>query len=105
MSILIKGIDKPTDCFFCPFKNLTVEPFVLCYKDKCPVIKVDKDSPIDDELIKASVEFALGELRYCDRNICTENEYNGVSCDECEVAKYYNIEDDDSPCLNCERKE
>lgn len=38
---------------------------------------------------------------YCDRNICTKNEYNGVSCDECEVAKYNNLEDDDSPCLNC----
>lgn len=39
---------------------------------------------------------------YCDRNICTENEYNGVSCDECEIAKNYNLEDDDSPCMNCE---
>lgn len=38
---------------------------------------------------------------YCDRNICTKNEYNGVSCDECEVAKYHNLEDDDSPCQNC----
>lgn len=38
---------------------------------------------------------------YCDRNICTENEYNGVSCDECEIAKYHNLEDDDTPCLNC----
>lgn len=38
---------------------------------------------------------------YCDRNICTENEYNGVSCDECWIAQNYNLEDDDSPCLNC----
>jgi hypothetical protein len=39
--------------------------------------------------------------RYCDRNICTRNEYNGISCDECEVAKYHNLEDDDSPCRDC----
>lgn len=25
-----------------------------------------------------------------------------LSCDECEVAKYHNLEDDDSPCQNCE---
>ena len=27
------------------------------------------------------------ELKYCDRNICIKNEYNGISCDECEVTK------------------
>lgn len=102
MSVLIKGMDKPTECFFCPFKNVPTEPFTFCRKDNCPVIKVDKDSPIDEELIKASVEYAHAVLaRYCERNICTENEYNGVSCDECEIAKYHNLEDDDSPCLNC----
>jgi len=25
---------------------------------------------------------------YCDRNICTNNEYNGVGCDECQVTKH-----------------
>lgn len=25
-----------------------------------------------------------------------------LSCDECEVAKYHNLEDDDTPCQNCE---
>lgn len=25
--------------------------------------------------------------KYCDRNICVSNEYNGVGCDECEVTK------------------
>lgn len=24
---------------------------------------------------------------YCDRNICIENEYNGIQCDECKVTK------------------
>lgn len=56
------------------------------------------------------------EPRYCDRNICMTNEYNGIECDECEVTKHnerikkcescyiaqnYNLEDDDSPCMNC----
>lgn len=41
------------------------------------------------------------EPRSCDRDICASNEVNGVSCDECEVAKYHNLEDDDSLCLNC----
>lgn len=25
--------------------------------------------------------------KYCDRNICIKNEYNGIGCDECEVTK------------------
>lgn len=27
------------------------------------------------------------EPKYCDRNICLRNEYNGMGCDECEVTK------------------
>ncbi len=27
------------------------------------------------------------EQKYCDRNICTSNDYNGIGCDECEVTK------------------
>ncbi len=27
------------------------------------------------------------EAKYCDRNICIKNEYNGIGCDECEVTK------------------
>ncbi len=41
------------------------------------------------------------EPKYCDHNICVSNEYNGISCDECEVTKsqepncpYYVIDDD-----------
>ena len=55
----------------------------------------------DSESRICSLYRPTAEPRSCDRNICTENEYNGVSCDECEVAKYHNLEDDDSPCLNC----
>ena len=63
---------------------------------------------VADWLMRDAIEVAplkmppAAEQRSCDRNICTENEYNGVSCDECEVAKNYNLEDDDSPCMNCE---
>lgn len=27
------------------------------------------------------------EPKYCDRNICIKNEYNGIGCNECEVTK------------------
>ena len=37
-----------------------------------------------DTLIKASVK---QEPKYCDRNICVSNEYNGIGCNECEVTK------------------
>ena len=30
------------------------------------------------------------EQKYCDRNICVSNEYNGIGCDECEVTKSQN---------------
>ena len=29
----------------------------------------------------------LQEPVYCDRNICIQNEYNGIGCEDCEVAK------------------
>jgi len=32
--------------------------------------------------VKAEAE---QEPKYCDRNICIKNEYNGIGCDECEV--------------------
>ena len=33
------------------------------------------------------VAIPSAEPRYCDRNICLRNEYNGIGCDECEVTK------------------
>ena len=33
------------------------------------------------------VAIPSAEPRYCDRNICLKNEYNGIGCDECEVTK------------------
>jgi hypothetical protein len=34
------------------------------------------------------------EPRYCDRNICLRNEYNGIGCDECEVTKSQQLSGD-----------
>ena len=62
------------------------------------------DVYIDSECVDAAFAavFLKGGEKYCDRNICASNEVNGISCDECEVAKYHNLEDDDTPCQNCE---
>ena len=37
-----------------------------------------------DTMMKKGV---VQEPKYCDRNICIQNEYNGIGCDECEVTK------------------
>ena len=39
------------------------------------------------------------EPKYCDRNICTSNEYNGIECEECEVTKSQILElEQQEPC-------
>lgn len=40
-------------------------------------------------IINAQLDKLKEELqeKYCDRNICIQNEYNGIGCDECEVTK------------------
>lgn len=64
----------------------------------------DKDTIFDEMMKKDGVvcgssyeEFILNNLdrlggkeqepKYCDRNICVSNEYNGIGCDECEITK------------------
>jgi len=39
------------------------------------------------ELVVKVLPSAKQEPKYCDRNICMKNEYNGIGCDECEVTK------------------
>ncbi len=39
------------------------------------------------EVLKERLTALEQEQKYCDRNICTSNEYNGIRCEECEVAK------------------
>lgn len=29
----------------------------------------------------------IDEPKYCDRNICLQNEYKGIGCKDCEVTK------------------
>lgn len=52
---------------------------------------ISTDTPDD-------IEYVIGLLnelssanpqdpKYCDRNICVSNEYNGIGCDECEITK------------------
>lgn len=38
------------------------------------------------------------EPKYCDRNICIKNEYDGIGCDKCEVTK------SQEPCDDCVSK-
>lgn len=33
------------------------------------------------------VEEQQGEKKYCDRNLCLKNEYNGIGCEDCDVMK------------------
>ena len=40
-----------------------------------------------DTIINA-LKNRIGECeKYCDRNVCVFNEYNGIGCNECEVTK------------------
>ena len=38
-------------------------------------------------ICKDILDYLEKEPKYCDRNICLKNEYNGIGCDECEVTK------------------
>ncbi len=42
---------------------------------------------ISPEDVKSLPPVNPQEPKYCDRNICTKNEYNGIGCNECEVTK------------------
>jgi len=39
------------------------------------------------EVYAMAIKALRQEPKYCDRNICIKNEYNGIGCDECEVTK------------------
>ena len=48
-----------------------------------------------DTVFKMAIQALEQEPKYCDRNICLKNEYNGIGCDECEVG---------NPCLYCKHE-
>ena len=50
---------------------------------------------VADLCVKQEPPVRPQEPKYCDRNICIKNEYNGISCDECEVG---------NPCLYCKHE-
>ena len=96
--------EMPKTCAYCPYA-LHCIGFI-----SCDLVRVRGDirTKLYGDITKRPDGCPLEEVedenqtpRYCDRNICASNEVNGVSCDECWVAQNYNLEDDDSPCLNC----
>lgn len=113
MSVLIKGMDMPKSCGECHFlsypfnvpvcsvtRQIPTYPFSETLEEAlskrmngCPLVEITED---EENWLDAMNTF------YCDRNICASNEVNGISCDECEIAKYHNLEDDDNLCQNCE---
>ena len=124
MSVLVKGMKMPISCGECFFYNgggcFVTMSIVLLKRDEdkpewCPLVEVSEGQ--EEWLDGMNVLYGEDEEpRYCDRNICFRNEYNGIECDECEVtkhnerikkcgeceiAKYHNLEDDDSPCRDC----
>ena len=54
--------------------------------DKIHELYQDKPMTLTDALDMA-IKALEQEPKYCDRNICLKNEYNGIGCNECEVTK------------------
>lgn len=105
MSVLIKGMRMPHDCFECPLSIPPISddsPYWMCGANamsvheartaecrpyNCPLVEVSdgQEEWLDGMNVLYGEE---EEPRYCDRNICFRNEYNGIECDECEVTKH-----------------
>lgn len=87
--------EMPKTCAYCRYRLRTTRNVM------CSLVPIEGDITKRPEKCPLDEVYEKAEPRYCDRNICTENEYNGISCDTCYIAQNYNLEDDDSPCLNC----
>ena len=46
--------------------------------------------------------YQLEYEKTCDRNICTQNEYNGIGCNECEVSEHHRDICRDTKCISKE---
>lgn len=58
------------------------------------VINCDADAETKCKMISnilTAEHHYFEEAMYCDRNICALNEYNGIGCDDCEVAKSQDV--------------
>lgn len=116
MSVLIKGMEMPKSCAECRFKghggydefiewcDLTNKKLgywgntkAKWYHERkpfCPLVEVDETAILDGwEKVYPDGE----EVR--DKSECVVG-CDGY-CEECPIAENYNLEDDDSPCLNC----
>ena len=60
-------------------KQLKIE--LSIWESDCKSYHKTKDA------LKVAIKALEQEPKYCDRNICTSNEYNGIGCEECEVTK------------------
>lgn len=87
MSVLVKGIDMPKSCGECRF---------LSFPYNVPVCSATR------EIFTYSLyqNFAQALKKRLD-NCPLEEVEDEDKCEFCYVAQNYNLEDDDSPCLNC----
>lgn len=89
MSILVKGMTMPKSCAACRFRTSyteSLDPFTdWCY------LTGKRLGYYDNKRAKWRKER---------KRWCPLVEVN--PCDTCEIAKYTNLEDDDTPCLDCE---
>lgn len=64
MSILIKGMKKPQNCFTCPFKFVEADVFTGCrLPDRCPIVEIPPHGPLVD---KDKLDRAFSDLRWQD---------------------------------------
>lgn len=61
--------------------------FDVCDEEETPMTDKDKLLLKINKAICTNIRALEQEPKYCDRNICIKNEYNGISCEECEVTK------------------
>ena len=85
MSVLIKGMKMPHDCFECPLSIPPVSddsPFWMCGGNAMSIHEANTEEhrPYGCPLVEVEDE---------------------DKCEFCYVAQNYNLEDDDSPCQNC----
>ena len=108
--------ELPKTCAYCRFVLHTARS-VYCdlVMDRVGVILKEREGDItkrpewcpleevDETILEGRENICHTEERYCDRNLCVTMEVNGKGCDDCPVAQSHNLEDDDSPCKECER--
>ncbi len=66
--------------------TVSLETVIEWLKTK-DIIKLSSQEETARKELKALPSVNPQEPKHCDRNICIQNEYNGIGCDECEVTK------------------